>query len=109
MNRIFIVISFVFLLLPSVVLPSSNKDQSFDKDQSSAELQNTDQNNPGEKPSDDLTAVQNDPASIIETRRGEIEKAKEEKKEQEPKKTEGGIIRGTLKDERVWNIFRLYG
>ncbi len=93
MKHIFVIfISTLFLLLPSFSFASSNADDAVpDSEQASAVENSTDRSDP---------SGQNDPLSIIETRRSESEKEKEKKKPPEVKKPEGGIIKGTLKDER---------
>jgi len=89
-----ILISTLFLLIPPVSFSSSNRIDTAEQDngQASSVENSTDQSgSPG----------QNDtPVSILESRRSESEKEKKKKKVKEVKKPEGGIIKGTLKDER---------
>ncbi len=93
MKRVFVLlISALFLLLPPASFASSNEKRA---DTGTP----TDRQDTGRENSGDVSDShgQNDPVtSIIETRRAEIEK----EKTREEKKPEGGLIKGTLKDER---------
>ncbi len=94
MKRIFVIlISSLFLLLPPAAFPSSNQADTPIPDGGQEAAGETSANQPD-------SPGQDDPVSIIESRRSESEKEKEKKNAQELKKPEGGIIKGTLKNER---------